>query len=136
MSYRSDVRIVVSNKGYQELKKYVNDHLPENLKKYNLLQSPDVEKIDDNHVYLGWNSVKWYELSNFPEIDSIMDGLDYLRDNEYSYRYARIGENYDDYGEKNIDGDNDGYLEYPQLERYFDDDSFDLTNNVDKDVEI
>lgn len=30
MSYRSDVRIVVSNKGYQELKKYVNDHLPEN----------------------------------------------------------------------------------------------------------
>lgn len=65
-----------------------------------------------------------------------MDGLDYLRDNEYSYRYARIGENYDDYEEKNIDGDNDGYLEYPQLERYFDDDSFDLTNNVDKDVEI
>jgi hypothetical protein len=137
MAYRSDVRVVVSKKGYQQLKKYVNDHLPEEYKEYNLLQNTDVECIEDNEVYLGWNDIKWYEYSDFKEVDSIMDGLDFLRDNEYSFCYARIGENADDYDDSYYDGEKDGMLTFPQLERYFYDDYFkDNQNEVDKDVEV
>ena len=52
-----------------------------------------------------------------------MKGLDYLSDNDYSYRYSRIGESYDDYDEQYFDGNRKGelYLEYPSLIRAFDD---------------
>lgn len=43
MAYRSDVRIVVSSKGYEELKKYVSDNLPPDLKQYNLLDNTDLK---------------------------------------------------------------------------------------------
>lgn len=135
MAYRSDVRIVVSNKGYQELKKYVNEHLPEDMKKYNLLQNTDVEKITDNQVYLGWDSIKWYEYADFKEVDTIMAGLKYLDANDYSYCYARIGEQVDDYEEKYNVSDKEDYLDFPQLERYFDDDYF-FNKDKSKDVDI
>lgn len=47
-----------------------------------------------------------------------MDGLDSLKDKNYSYRYVRLGEQFDDIDEKYIDGelDKDIFLEYPQIE--------------------
>ena len=52
-----------------------------------------------------------------------MSGLDYLEENNYSYRYARIGENYDDYEEKYFESDEEEEqdLEYPSMTRYFED---------------
>ena len=140
MAYRSDVRLVVSKDGYKQLKKYVNENLPESHKEYNLLQSPDVELENEEQVYLGWNATKWYEYSDFKEVDVIMNGLKDLMKTEYSYNYARLGENADDYEESSFTGERDKelYLEFPQLERYFDDDSFEDIYKKDnkEDIEV
>lgn len=138
MAYRSDVRIVVSNRGYNELKNYVDTNLPKDCRQYNLLNLVDVQKQAEDQVYLGWDEVKWYEDTGFKEVETIMNGLNYLRDNEYSYNYARLGEDTSDYEEKYFNGENDKdvYLEFPQLERYFDDDQFTSINENGKDVEM
>ena len=53
-----------------------------------------------------------------------MDGISFLKNNDYSVHYARIGENYDDYetdyheSEKEEEQD----FEYPSMLREFDDD--------------
>ena len=80
MAYRSDVRIIVSKNGYEELKKYVDNNLPVEEKKYNLLENTDLKLFKDDQVLLGWNSVKWYEYSDFKEVDSIMNGLKDLQE--------------------------------------------------------
>lgn len=138
MSYRSDVRIIVSKKGYEELKKYVDNNLPIEEKKYNLLDNTDLKLFRDDQVLLGWNSVKWYEYSDFKEVDSIMNGLIDLQEKEYSYRYARIGEQMDDIEEKYVDGNNDSniYLEYPEIDRYFYDDHFIIEPEKEEELEV
>lgn len=138
MAYRSDVRIVVSSKGYEELKKYVSDNLPPDLKQYNLLDNTDLKLLRKDQIMLGWNAVKWYEYVDFKEVDSIMDGLDSLKDKNYSYRYVRLGEQFDDIDEKYVDGesDKDIFLEYPQIERYFNDDLFIIDVNKNEEMEV
>lgn len=138
MAYRSDVRIVVSSKGYEELKKYVSDNLPPDLKQYNLLDNTDIKLLRKDQIMLGWNAVKWYEYADFKEVDSIMDGLDSLKDKNYSYRYVRLGEQFDDIDEKYVDGelDKDIFLEYPQIERYFNDDLFIIEVNKNEKMEV
>lgn len=138
MAYRSDVRIVVSSKGYEELKKYVSDNLPPDLKQYNLLDNTDLKLLRKDQIMLGWNAVKWYEYADFEEVDSIMDGLDSLKDKNYSYRYVRLGEQFDDIDEKYVDGesDKDIFLEYPQIERYFNDDLFIIEVNKNEEMEV
>lgn len=96
MGYYSDVRITVSKKGCNELKKFTNKYLLEHEnEEASLLNRTDIYDVDDDRVYLGWNSIKWYDYG-YPLVDSIMKGLDYLADNNYSYNYARIGEDITD----------------------------------------
>lgn len=127
MGYRSDVRIVVSKEGYELLKEFVEYYLKDNVKKeeineMNLLKSVDIKTEGKDQVYLGWNSLKWYD--GYKDVDAIMEGLNYLEDNERSYRYMIIGEDYTDVEEMSNDGekDKDIYLEYPSMIRGFDDD--------------
>lgn len=138
MAYRSDVRIIVSKNGYEELKKYVDNNLPVEEKKYNLLENTDLKLFKDDQVLLGWNSVKWYEYSDFKEVDSIMNGLKDLQEKEYSYRFARIGEQMDDIEERYVDGNNDSniYLEYPAIDRYFYDDHFIIESEKEEELEV
>lgn len=53
-----------------------------------------------------------------------MLGLEHLKNDEYSTRYLRIGEDYNDIEEQYTDGKKDGNvnIEYPYLIRRFDDD--------------
>ena len=101
MGYRSDVRILTSKKGFAELNKYVNNYLKDK-NDYNLMENIQYKKENDFCCYFGWNWVKWYEY-DYESINAIMNGLNYLKENEYSYRYARIGEDYDDYDEQYYD---------------------------------
>ena len=122
MGYRSDIRIVTSKDGFEKLKEFVTNYLKEHNEDYNLLENCDIKQEGKNQFYFGWNSVKWYE-NDYEDVDAIMEGLNYLGENEYSYRYSRIGESYDDYEEQYYDGnkENENYLEYPNLIREFDD---------------
>ena len=103
MVYRSDVRIITSKKGYEKLQKHVEKYLKDKKEDYNLLENSDLRYVSSKGVLIGWNSIKWYEWSDYAEVDSIMDGLNKLKDDDYSYRYARIGESYCDLEEDYYD---------------------------------
>ena len=115
MGYRSDVRIMTTKKGYNKLRKYTDEYLKSKNYKYgNLMDDLDLNEETKYAKYIGWNDIKWYEGDD--DIDSIMSGLDYLEENNYSYRYARIGENYFE-----SDKEEEQDLEYPSMTRYFED---------------
>lgn len=126
MGYRSDVRIITSKKGFKELRKFTDNYLEEKNWKYgNLLD--DCEVISENKCskYIGWDSIKWYDyIDGFEDVSAIMEGLKHLEKKDMSYRYARIGESYDDYEEFSYESDNEEEqdFEYPSMTRYFDDD--------------
>ena len=67
------------------------------------------------------DDIKWYE--TYDGVFPIMSGLKNLQENQYSYRYMRIGEDYGDVDEYFFDGKNDENidLEYPSMIRRFDD---------------
>lgn len=126
LGYRSDVRIVTSKKGFDELKKFTDDYLKAKNYTYgNLLDDCKVISENSYSKYFGWDSIKWYEnCDDYEDVDAVMEGLHHLADKDFSYRYARIGESYDDYeemyNESNIEEEQD--LEFPSYIRYFDDD--------------
>lgn len=122
MGYRSDIRIITSKDGFEKLKEFVKEYLKEHNEDYNLLEECDIKQEGKKQYYLGWNYVKWYE-NDYTNVDAIMEGLNHLGENEYSYRYMRIGESYDDIEEQSYDGEKDEniYLEYPNMIREFDD---------------
>jgi len=122
MGYRSDIRIITSKDGFERLKEFIKGYLKDNKEDYNLLEECDIKEEGKEQCYFGWNYVKWYE-HDYPEVIAIMEGLNHLGENEYSYRYMRIGESYDDIEEQSYDGEKDEniYLEYPNMLREFDD---------------
>ena len=148
MGYRSDVRIITSKKGYEKLQKHVSKYLKDKNKNedYNLLENSDLRYVSSKGVLIGWNCVKWYEWCDFTDVDAIMDGLNKLKDEDYSYRYARIGENYDDIEEECFDSESrdDDYLPYIDINRDFGDeymqaeleDEKKKKNDKDKGVEV
>lgn len=121
MGYRSEIRIITSKEGYEKLNEFVEQYLKDT-EEDNLLKECDIKNIGKEQCYFGWNDIKWHE-NDFKDVDAIMEGLNHLGENEYSYRYMRIGENYEDIEEQFYDGekDEDIYLEYPSMIREFDD---------------
>ena len=137
MGYRSDVRIVTSKKGFKELTKFVNDYMKDK-NEYNLLDNIQHKTDNKYSCYFGWDYVKWYQES-YDGVIAIMKGLEHLKDNNYSYRYSRIGENYDDYDEHYFESDieEEQDLEYPSFIRGFDDDYVrENMKKIDKQMEI
>lgn len=59
MGYRSDVRIILSINGFNELSKHVKDHLKlNNLNDhYNYLKYMDVVHKSKDAIYFGWNDI-------------------------------------------------------------------------------
>lgn len=124
MGYRSKVRIITSKKGYDELKKYTDDYLKKlNYNNDNLLDESEVFGESKSIKYFGWDYIKWYEDCDYADVDSIVSGLKHLADNDYSYRFARFGEDYDDYEENNFNSKKREKIDLPYvyLERNFDD---------------
>lgn len=138
MGYRSDVRIITTKKGFDELNNYVKKYLKEK-GDYNLLDNLKFKAENDYAVYFGWNYLKWYE--GYDSVDAIVDGLNHLKENNMSYRFARLGESYDDYEEESFESDleEEQDLDYPSMLREFDDsyviEEMDRINSV-KDYQI
>ena len=135
MGYRSNVRIVTTRNGFNELKKFTDKYLKDNNYNYgNLLDNLDISHETKHAKYFGWNAIKWYDgIEGYKDVDAIVDGLNHLEKNNYSYRFARIGEEYDDYQELSYTSErkNEQDLEYPSMTRYFEDDW--VIQNMDKD---
>ena len=122
MGYRSDVRIITTKKGFNELNNYVKKYLKEKGNDdYNLLDNLKFKAENDYAVYFGWNYLKWYE--GYDSVDAIVDGLNHLKENNMSYRFARLGESYDDYEEESFESEleEEQDLDYPSMLREFDD---------------
>lgn len=141
MGYRSDVRIITTKKGYDELKKYTDDYIKKSGKKHdNLLDECILFSETKSLKYFGWDNIKWYE-DDYVEVDAVMNGLDYLLDNDFSYRYSRIGEDYDDFDEFSYDSEKKekSNLPYICLNRNYDDeyvsDTLKKYEKKEKDVE-
>lgn len=133
MGYRSDVRIITSKKGFDKLKKYVSDSLGVDNHNINLLENPDILSVHKNYVLIGWDDIKWYEYCDFKEVDSILSGLKYISENDYSYQLSRMGENIDDFVEEYVQNENDIILPYPQVVRTFDDnETINVINRMEK----
>lgn len=142
MGYRSEVRIVTTEKGFQLLKNYVQNYIKDKGEEgFDLISELDInyKSKDGNIRYFGWNWVKWYE-GDYPEVDAIMSGLDQLEEEDISYRYARQGENTGDIDEQFYDSEkDDANLLYPSMLSGFDDeyglseiDGIDLNNTLSK----
>lgn len=122
---KSDVRIVTSINGLEILKEYINNYIkehPNNRELTNILDNPDLKYESNRQCYLGWNNYNWNEYSN-ANVELVMNGLFELADNNYSYRFYRLGEEKDEYEEysynSTLEGEED--LEYPNITRQFDD---------------
>lgn len=104
MGYTSDVRIRLTKKDYEKLRREFEKKVPE-LDKFDLFKTScfvekeiknvpcwkvtdDGEDIEETHdcVFFGWNGVKWYD--NYADVKFIMEFLDECD----HYAFCRIGE--------------------------------------------
>lgn len=125
MGYRSDVRIVTSKKGFDELKRITDKIIKDKKFEYgNLMDNCKIIYDNGFSKYFGWDSIKWYDgIEGYEDVDAIIEGLEKLEEKDYSYRFARLGEELDDYEESSYESEREEEqdLEYPSLLRQFDD---------------
>lgn len=135
MGYRSDVRIVTTIEGYKKLNEFVKNYIKDT-NEDNLLEDCDIKRKNDEVIYFGWDWVKWYENCN-TDVDAIMKGLEHLKRNDYSYRYARLGEDYEDYEEQFFDSNRESEPKLDSLYfiREIDDTVFDYLEEFNEKIE-
>lgn len=125
MAYKSDVRIVTSKKGYNELINYIQKYYKKNNipieHQFVLINNLKINYENKFQKYFGWNNIRWY---GYPDVEAIEKGLEYLKEKDYSYRFARMGDDSTDYEEHYHEStrEKEKGLEFPTMERYFDDD--------------
>lgn len=94
MGYYSDVRIKTTKKGYKALQNEIEKYIKE--KDYlvdNLLKIAKVAETDEV-VTIDWQDLKWYE--QYEDVKVITNSLSKIQEQEYSWTFARIGEDYED----------------------------------------
>lgn len=97
MGYRSDVRLVTTEKNWKKLSDTMRKHAKECVVGKEMEEyvaacfKPDLFKRGKGLVYAGWNNIKWYDStdSSFMTFMKCMRGLD-------KFSYLRIGEDEED----------------------------------------
>ena len=135
MGYRSDVRIRLTDEGYERLQKFVKVGMEQiNLERRmnhecelgNVLDEADFVVRNSDTAYIGWNDIKWYDCPQFDDcadITIVSRGLQALEKDDIPYRFSRIGEDYTDIEEVVSNTSHEGDLDYIQITRKFDDDA-------------
>lgn len=122
---KSDVRIVTSMEGYKMLQQFIKSCINKNENDISIKNLLDDCFKHQNHkqCYFGWNEYSNWDGFRDKNSELIMEGLRFLEDNGYSYRYYRLGEDKEDYDEHHFDSEKKGEqdLEYPNIIRKFDD---------------
>lgn len=122
---KSDVRIVTSINGFEMLQQFIESCINKNAddsSAKNLLKDCFQHK-NHKQCYFGWNEYSNWDSFGDKSSEFIMEGLRFLEENDYSYRYYRLGEDKEDYDEHHFDSEKEGEqdLEYPNITRTFDD---------------
>lgn len=84
MGYHSDVRVITTVKGYDEIREKIEES------KYKYLLNNDafsVLKRTEKQVYFGWTYIKWY--SSYEDVKFVEKALEQLKE---PYRFGRLGE--------------------------------------------
>lgn len=92
MSYKSNVRICTTKKGFDMIKEFVSDKTDGTCTR-NLLNCID-EKIigkDRDFILFGWDWIKWYDMLN-DDVIAVMGALNYINDKNIPFNYIRVGE--------------------------------------------
>lgn len=108
MGYKSDVRIITTEEGFNILNNNINYYLKriDGGLGNNLLTILDVNKHKlNNQRYFGWNNISWYTHLHYKNIDALMSGLKKLQEDNIPFRFTRIGEDVTDI-EEIINDDN------------------------------
>ena len=109
MSYRTMVRMGLTEKSYEEFEK-----LAKGIEDMAILRkvSDIFKKTEDQNVYIGWNWINW----NLYE-DMIDNIVDQLKEKNLPYFIVKLGENMDpvDYTEDLYDPDDDLIWDMPVL---------------------
>jgi len=134
MGYYSNVRLMVSKKGYKELNNYIENYIQKNKLNvsYNLLKVYDFLYENENSYYFGWDDAYWYK--DKKEIEALMLGLKELKNKQCSYSYFEKGEDISDYEEINFKGNDDIDLEITTSRATFFEDSITIEENGYKEV--
>ena len=106
MGYYSDVAISMTNKCYEDFLKKIKEYAERN--NYTGYENQQIKEFLNNTYYgeqiktddgviLIWRDVKWYQVTDYIHISCIMFVLDRIKwENQYSYKFFRIGEDYSD----------------------------------------
>ena len=111
MGYYSDIRLIVTKRGYELIKEH------ESNEESNILGDVEINKEVGDIVYLGWNNEKGLELR-----EELEEAMNVLGDMDLSYRLTIIGDNLDDIEENSYTSSKDDFIPYPSLTRQFDED--------------
>ncbi len=113
MGYRSEVKIVTTIEGFNEMKNYVDKylHVESNATNntsempYNLLDNLDEKVLDEenNYVLFGWNYIKWYDMY-YKDVIAVCKALKHLEEKNIPYQFVRIGEDPTDIEDRYSEG--------------------------------
>ena len=119
MGYRSDVRLVTTKDGYEELEKYIKEQLEKGNDEYlyNVLEESDFREETKHFVFVGWDSVKYnqesYELLN--------TALEEIGEKGFGYSLVVNGEEIGDVQDISVKDKQKNYITMPAIFCNFDD---------------
>lgn len=87
----NNIRIILSNKGYEEYKNFVGKHLSLKNDVDIIVENPELVIKGKNGVLMGWNNVIWDNEQNNKNIEIFETILNHLNEKDFSYRFANVG---------------------------------------------
>lgn len=97
MGYRSDIKLITTKEGWEELDKAVSEAEPEQKYRITSLATVSTKKCAANnkeYVLVEWIQIKWYLTS--PQIRAFMQALYTLANKNIMFKFIRVGEDYED----------------------------------------
>lgn len=96
MGYRSDVKLILTDKGMEMLKAKVPESLADELA-WEVEPIYEATKLQDKYWLMEWNSIKWYDdWSDYKVPCAIAKLRQELSEVNEPYSFMRVGEDYED----------------------------------------
>lgn len=99
MGYRSDVKLILTDKGMSMLKAKLPEPKEDETLVWGLNEIYQAIKIDDNKYWLiEWHDIKWYDdaASEYEVPCAVLKLRNELREMDEPFQFMRVGEDYED----------------------------------------